>query len=84
MPSGVLVLVDACRLASLWLSQPPRLEPLRETLRGIANMHLDAVEYGEGIVFLHAVKVECEGQGLWPVQTVIPCHIDGPERGVWH
>jgi len=29
---------------------------LPDTLAGIANVHLDAVEHGDGIVFLHAVK----------------------------
>ena len=29
---------------------------LADTLEGVANVHLDAVEHGERIVFLHAVK----------------------------
>jgi len=29
---------------------------LPDTLPGVANVHLDAVEHGDGIVFLHAVK----------------------------
>ena len=29
---------------------------LPETLTAVANVHLDAVEHGEGIVFMHAVK----------------------------
>jgi DNA mismatch repair protein MutS len=32
------------------------LTTLPETLDGVANVHLDAVEHGDGIVFMHAVK----------------------------
>ena len=32
------------------------LTVLADTLEGVANVHLDAVEHGERIVFLHAVK----------------------------
>ncbi|WP_455216844.1 DNA mismatch repair protein MutS, partial [Kaarinaea lacus] len=32
------------------------LTTLPETLSGVANVHLDAVEHGDGIVFMHAVK----------------------------
>jgi DNA mismatch repair protein MutS len=32
------------------------LTALPDALEGVANVHLDAVEHGDGIVFLHAVK----------------------------
>ena len=32
------------------------LTSLPDTVEGVANVHLDAVEHGDGIVFLHAVK----------------------------
>lgn len=32
------------------------LTTLSESISGIANVHLDAVEHGDGIVFLHAVR----------------------------
>jgi len=32
------------------------LTVLPDALQGVANVHLDAVEHGDGIVFLHAVK----------------------------
>jgi DNA mismatch repair protein MutS len=32
------------------------LTTLPDTLKGVGNVHLDAVEHGDGIVFMHAVK----------------------------
>ncbi|MBU0499469.1 MAG: DNA mismatch repair protein MutS, partial [Gammaproteobacteria bacterium] len=49
-------LATRIRAFTLFATHYFELTTLPEEHRGIANVHLDAVEHGEGIVFLHAVK----------------------------
>ncbi|MEZ5462387.1 DNA mismatch repair protein MutS [Dokdonella sp.] len=59
-----LALAQACashlatrnRAFTLFATHYFELTRLPETHEGIANVHLDAVEYGEQLVFMHAVK----------------------------
>ncbi|MEO6697438.1 MAG: DNA mismatch repair protein MutS [Gammaproteobacteria bacterium] len=44
------------RAYTLFATHYFELTSLPEEIEGIANVHLDAMEHGEGIVFLHAVK----------------------------
>ncbi len=44
------------RAFTLFATHYFELTTLPEQIPGIANVHLDAVEHGDGIVFLHAVK----------------------------
>jgi DNA mismatch repair protein MutS len=44
------------RAYTLFATHYFELTSLHEEIEGVANVHLDAVEHGEGIVFLHAVK----------------------------
>ena len=44
------------RAYTLFATHYFELTSLPEEIEGVANVHLDAVEHGEGIVFLHAVK----------------------------
>lgn len=44
------------RAFTLFATHYFELTALPETIEGIANVHLDAVEHGDTIVFLHAVK----------------------------
>jgi DNA mismatch repair protein MutS len=44
------------RAYTLFATHYFELTSLPEEIEGVANAHLDAVEHGEGIVFLHAVK----------------------------
>jgi DNA mismatch repair protein MutS len=44
------------RAFTLFATHYFELTTLPETLDGVANVHLDAVEHGDGIVFMHAVK----------------------------
>ncbi len=44
------------RAFTLFATHYFELTVLPETLEGVANIHLDAIEHGESIVFLHAVK----------------------------
>jgi len=49
-------LARAIRAYTLFATHYFELTTLPEQIDGIANVHLDAVEHGERIVFLHAVK----------------------------
>ena len=49
-------LSTAVRAFTLFATHYFELTTLPETLEGVANVHLDAVEHGDGIVFMHAVK----------------------------
>ncbi len=49
-------LVKEVRAFTLFATHYFELTVLPDTLQGVANVHLDAVEHGDGIVFLHAVK----------------------------
>ncbi len=49
-------LVREVRAFTLFATHYFELTVLAETLEGVANVHLDAVEHGDSIVFLHAVK----------------------------
>jgi DNA mismatch repair protein MutS len=49
-------LVRVVRAYTLFATHYFELTALPDILEGAANVHLDAVEHGEGIVFLHAVK----------------------------
>ncbi len=49
-------LVREVQAFTLFATHYFELTTLPETLTGTANVHLDAVEHGDGIVFLHAVK----------------------------
>jgi DNA mismatch repair protein MutS len=49
-------LLREVRSYTLFATHYFELTVLPETLEGVANVHLDAVEHGDGIVFLHAVK----------------------------
>jgi DNA mismatch repair protein MutS len=49
-------LVKEVRAFVLFATHYFELTVLPDTLPGVANVHLDAVEHGDGIVFLHAVK----------------------------
>ena len=49
-------LVREVRAFTLFATHYFELTVLPDTLAGAANIHLDAVEHGDGIVFLHAVK----------------------------
>jgi len=49
-------LVREVQAFTLFATHYFELTVLAETLEGVANVHLDAVEHGDGIVFLHAVK----------------------------
>ncbi|WP_430754852.1 DNA mismatch repair protein MutS [Magnetovirga frankeli] len=49
-------LASRIRAFTLFATHYFELTTLPEEYPGIANLHLDAVEHGEGIVFLHAVK----------------------------
>ena len=59
-----LALAHACathlashnRSFTLFATHYFELTALAETLDGVANVHLDAMEHGEGLVFLHAVR----------------------------
>ncbi|MEW6354479.1 MAG: DNA mismatch repair protein MutS [Pseudomonadota bacterium] len=49
-------LARTARACTLFATHYFELTALPETLPGVANVHLDAVEHGDGVVFLHAVK----------------------------
>jgi DNA mismatch repair protein MutS len=49
-------LAETTRAFTLFATHYFELTTLPETLDGIANVHLDAVEHGDRIVFLHALK----------------------------
>jgi DNA mismatch repair protein MutS len=49
-------LLREVRAFTLFATHYFELTVLPDTLEGVANVHLDAVEHGDGIVFLHAVK----------------------------
>ena len=49
-------LADAIGAYTLFATHYFELTRLAEELPGVANVHLDAVEHGDGIVFLHQVK----------------------------
>jgi DNA mismatch repair protein MutS len=49
-------LVREVRAFTLFATHYFELTVLPDTLEGVANIHLDAVEHGDSIVFLHAVK----------------------------
>jgi len=49
-------LATEVRALTLFATHYFELTALADTLPGLANVHLDAVEHGDGIVFLHAVK----------------------------
>jgi len=49
-------LVREVRAFTLFATHYFELTALPESQEGVANVHLDAVEHGDGIVFLHAVK----------------------------
>ena len=49
-------LVREIQAFTLFATHYFELTALPETLEGVANVHLDAVEHGDSIVFLHAVK----------------------------
>ncbi len=49
-------LAGEVRAFTLFATHYFELTGLAESLPGVANVHLDAVEHGEGIAFLHAVK----------------------------
>ncbi|MEO6065074.1 MAG: DNA mismatch repair protein MutS, partial [Lysobacterales bacterium] len=59
-----LALAHACathvatrnRAFTLFATHYFELTALADTLDGVANVHLDALEHGEGLVFLHAVR----------------------------
>ena len=51
-----LYIAREVRAFTLFATHYFELTALPETLDGIANVHLDAVEHGDTIVFLHAVK----------------------------
>ena len=51
-----LHLAGANRAMTLFATHYFELTALAETGSGIANVHLDAVEHGESLVFMHAVK----------------------------
>ncbi len=51
-----LHLAREVRAFTLFATHYFELTALPETIEGIANVHLDAVEHGDTIVFLHAVK----------------------------
>ena len=46
----------ACTSFTLFATHYFELTTLAQEIEGCANVHLDATEHGEGIVFLHAVK----------------------------
>ena len=59
------------------------LTVLADTLEGVANVHLDAVEHGDRIVFLHAVKEGPASQsyGLQVAALAgVPAHVVGRAR----
>ena len=49
-------LATTVRAFTLFATHYFELTTLPETLAQVANVHLDAVEHGDGIVFMHAVK----------------------------
>ncbi|MDT8384819.1 MAG: DNA mismatch repair protein MutS [Gammaproteobacteria bacterium] len=49
-------LASSVRAFTLFATHYFELTCLPETLTQVANVHLDAVEHGDGIVFMHAVK----------------------------
>ncbi|NII10274.1 DNA mismatch repair protein MutS [Oleiagrimonas sp. C23AA] len=49
-------LAAQCKAFTLFATHYFELTELAAELPGIANVHLDAVEYGEQLVFMHAVK----------------------------
>jgi DNA mismatch repair protein MutS len=49
-------LASRIRAFTLFATHYFELTTLQEEYRGIANVHLDAVEHGESIVFMHAVR----------------------------
>jgi len=49
-------LATKIRAFTLFATHYFELTILPETLNGISNVHLDAVEHGNGIIFMHAVK----------------------------
>ena len=51
-----LELASKCRSFTLFATHYFELTTLPDEQSGIANVHLDAIEHGESIVFLHAVK----------------------------
>ena len=49
-------LASRIRASTLFATHYFELTTLPEELSGVANVHLDAVEHGDGIVFMHRVK----------------------------
>jgi len=54
--AGAVELASRIRAFTLFATHYFELTTLPEEYPGIANVHLDAVEHGEGIVFLHALR----------------------------
>ena len=54
--ASALYLAEKLRAYTLFATHYFELTTLAEQCEGVANVHLDAVEHGEQIVFLHAVK----------------------------
>ena len=54
--SVAIALASECRSLSLFATHYFELTQLADDYDGIANVHLDAVEHGERIVFLHALR----------------------------
>jgi DNA mismatch repair protein MutS len=54
--ASAVELAARIRAFTLFATHYFELTTLPEEYPGIANVHLDAVEHGEGIVFMHAVK----------------------------
>ncbi|MBN8727932.1 MAG: DNA mismatch repair protein MutS [Xanthomonadales bacterium] len=54
--SSAVALATANRAFALFATHYFELTALASEFDGIANVHLDAVEYGERLVFMHAVK----------------------------